>query len=70
MKLITRNICGSLVITNISNKSSIKTTKAEHIIEIKKDGIEFRHEIRSIATLISDTGNKIATWDGKDWFYG
>lgn len=69
MKLITRNVYGSLEIINIPDSSSIKTTKVGHIIETNKDGNDFKHEFRTIAVIIADNGAKIAEWIDGDWFY-
>ena len=71
MKLITRNVYGSMVITNIGNKSDITTTKVDHIIETKKDGRQLKHELKTTAVLLSNSGNRIASWDKSGgWIYG
>lgn len=71
MKLVTCNIYGSMVITNIGNKSSITTTKVEHIIETKKNGIQLKHDLKTTALLLSNGGNRIASWDKTGgWIYG
>lgn len=70
MKLVTRNIHGSLEIINIPDSSSIKTTKVDHIIETDIKGNDFRHDIRIVAVIIADTGTKIAEWSEGSWYYG
>lgn len=69
MKLVTRNVYGSLEIINIPDSSNIKTTKVSHIIETDKDGNDFKHELRTVGVIIADTGTKIAEWSDGSWFY-
>ena len=72
MKLVTRNVYGSMTITNIPDSSSITTTKVAHIIEHREDDTDFKHEIRGRSVLVANTGALIATWYevDKQWIYG